>query len=368
MKKILFILHYPPPVHGASMMGQFIKQSKLVNGSFVSRYINLGTSTKVDEIGAGGVSKWVRTFKIAIKILAQLIRFRPNLVYFTLTATGSGFFKDASQVLLAKLFGKRLVYHMHNKGVSLHQNHWFYNICYRFVFKNAKVILLSQHLFGDIEKYVEIYNVYVCPNGVPDDSSMHPRKNKQRVQLLFLSNLIESKGVYDLLDACAVLKGEGLDFTCHIIGGEGDITGERLERVLQEKELHTHVDYLGKRYGAEKAKAYSEADIFIFPTYYPNECFPLVLLEAMQYKLPIISSFEGGIPDIVVDGVTGYLVHGRDVKTIAESTKILINDSQKAKAMGQKGRHRYEEKFTLAAFEAKLTRILKELTESKIEQ
>jgi len=57
-------MHYPPPVHGAAMVGQYIKESKLLNESFNCKFINLSTSRTVDEIGATGIRKWVRYLAI----------------------------------------------------------------------------------------------------------------------------------------------------------------------------------------------------------------------------------------------------------------------------------------------------------------
>lgn len=347
------------------MMGQYIKDSSLVNNSFECRYINLGTSTTVDEIGAGGISKLLRTFKIGFRVLQQLVSFEPEVVYFTLTATGGGFFKDTGIILLAKLFRKKIVYHLHNKGVALGQNKWYYNLSYRLVFRKAEVILLSEHLYGDVKKYVCAEQVHICPNGVPDASITVsvPKRKVKDVHLLFLSNLIESKGVFDLLEACQILKDKGIDFKCTLIGGEADISVARLKRTIQKLDLQSQVHYAGKRYGDDKALAYTEADIFVFPTYYPNECFPLVLLEAMQFSLPIVSTYEGGIQDIVENGKTGFLVSGQNIPDLAEHIEKLVNDQSLRTDFGTKGRKRYEEKFTLTAFETNFTNILKKITE-----
>ena len=51
--KIIFIIHYPPPVHGSAVVGGYIKESKLINDEFECRYINMGTSISIDQIGKG---------------------------------------------------------------------------------------------------------------------------------------------------------------------------------------------------------------------------------------------------------------------------------------------------------------------------
>jgi glycosyltransferase involved in cell wall biosynthesis len=80
----------------------------------------------------------------------------------------------------------------------------------------------------------------------------------------------------------------------------------------------------------------------------------------MQFGLPTISCPEGGIADIVQDGVTGYLVVQRDMNTLAERMEALIQNKQLREMMGEKARAQFEEKFTYNVFERNLTEILKE--------
>jgi glycosyltransferase involved in cell wall biosynthesis len=361
--KILFILHFPPPVHGAAMVGEYIRESETINKDFNGHYINLGTSKTLDEIDKGGFKKWWRYLVLLWKTGFSVLSFRPNLVYLTLTAKGGGFYKDALVALKAKAMGAKMVYHFHNKGVSTRHDKWFDNILYKIVFKNTDVILLSEHLYPDIQKYVPKSRVHICPNGIPEIVQKFKYQNEvtKPVEILFLSNLIESKGVYALLEACKILKKNGIIFHCTYVGGEGDISAEELKQRIDKLDLSEVVHYAGRKYGAEKSEVFSKADIFVLPTFYSNECFPLVLLEAMQFSLPIISTFEGGIPDIVENNISGFLVHQRDIIDLAEKLELLINNPPMRQKMGTAGRKKYEADFTLAAFEVRLTTILKEL-------
>lgn len=365
--KTLFILHTPPPVHGAAMVGEYIKNSDSVNQSFDIRYINLGTSKSVEDIGKGGVYKIFRYVYLLWQVTKQMIMLRPQKVYITLTAKGTGFYKDALVVLLAKMLGGDMVYHFHNKGVKTRQHKPFDNWLYKKVFRSADVILLSEHLYADVEKYVPRERVYICPNGIPDELSVKSKKDdslkQQPVRLLFLSNLIESKGVYILLEACKILKEKGLGFECIYVGGEGDVSTSELNQRIAELDLEGKVIYVGKKYNEEKEQVFRESDIFILPTHY--ECFPLVLLEAMQAKLPVISTPEGGIPDVVEDGVTGFLVEQKNSEALADKLEELIKDPQKRKEMGQKGFEKYQRAFTLQAFEERFTDILKKISAHK---
>lgn len=362
--KILFILHFPPPVHGAAMVGQYIRESEIINKEFECRYINLGISKSVDEIGKNGLKKWLRYFLILFKTFTTIIRFKPKLVYLTLTSKGSGFYKDAIVALIAKGLGKKVVYHFHNKGVSSRQEKAFDNWLYKRVFKNSNVILLSEHLYPDIKKYVIKEHVQFCPNGIPDlvmNKQYNASSVKTKINILFLSNLIESKGVFVLLEACKLLQKNGLDFYCTYVGGIGDVSEKQFNEKVQEFYLINYVTFVGKKFGIDKDLEFKNADIFVLPTVYHNECFPLVLIEAMQFSLPVISTNEGGIPDIVDDGKSGFLIPQKDAITLANKLAILINDENLRKQMGEAGRKRYEERFTLAIFEQRFSEIMKTL-------
>lgn len=179
--------------------------------------------------------------------------------------------------------------------------------------------------------------------------------------ILFLSNLIESKGVFTLLEACAILKTKKIQFNCVFIGGEGDIDIAKFNKKVTELDLVDNVTYQGKKYGEAKYQAYSNADIFAFPTYYRNETFGLVNLEAMQHSLPIVSTFEGGIPDLVIDGFNGFLVPQRSVIELADKLETLILNPSLRKSMGIAGKKLYEDKFTLEIFENRMLNILSDV-------
>jgi glycosyltransferase involved in cell wall biosynthesis len=361
--RILFILHIPPPIHGAAMVGKYIKESKIINHTFDTRYINLGTSVSLNELGNGYVKKIFRYLFILWQTFKQLIQFRPDLCYLTPTSQGIGFYKDVPFLLLVRLFHIKAVYHYHNKGISSRQNIWFDNYLYQMVFKKSKVILLSKYLYSDIQKYVSSDSVYYCANGIPeiDLFPLIPKVNNKVVNILFLSNLIESKGVFILLEACKLLKERQIPFNCIFVGGEGDVTQQQFENKTKQLGLVNCVKYMGKKYGKDKEEIFLSADIFAFPTYYYNETFGLVNLEAMQFSLPIVSTFEGGIPDVVEDGKTGFLVHQKDIKALSEKLEILIANKDLRIKMGIAGQTKFEKEFTLKRFENRINDILNKI-------
>lgn len=360
-KKTLFILHLPPPVHGSSIVGEFINKSYIINNTFNCKYINLGTSKSIDEIGKSGFKKMILYILIILRTINKLIAFKPDLVYIAMTAKGIAFYKDMVIVFLVKIFGIQLVIHFHNKGVSTNQNKMLDNFFYKCVFKNTKIILLSKCLYSDIKKYVKEENVFYCPNGIPELSLEPVYKSNDNVQLLFLSNLIKSKGVNVLLQALKILKSRKIEFTCNFVGGVGDISENIFNNKVKCLRLEDRVYYLGKKFGQEKNSIFKNSDIFVLPTFYPNECFPLVLLEASQFSLPIVSTFEGAIPEIINDGINGFLVAKKDPIGLADKLELLIKDQTLRENMGNAAFQKFKKEYTLTDFESSMCSILKSI-------
>ena len=362
--RILFILHIPPPVHGSSMVGGYIKDSLIINSEFETQYINLGTSKSIYDIGKKPVTKILSYLKIIIRSIRSLIIFKPDIVYLAITAKGIGFYKDFIIALIVRMFGAQLVLHFHNKGVSINQSRMIDNFLYKIVFKKAKVILLSKYLYFDIEKYIDENNVFYCANGIPamTNNVWLDRKNKSEFkskipQILFLSNLIDSKGVFVLLDALKLLNKKNIAFTCNFVGGEGDVSLLDFKSKVQELKLDKKVAYLGKKFGLDKVIIFKESDIFVHPSF--SDCFPLVLLEASQFGLPMVSTYEGAIPEIIEDGVNGFLVAQKDVIALSNKLEVLIKDKELRFSMGAAAYLKFSNNYTLEIFENNMSKILR---------
>lgn len=357
---ILFIMHMPPPVHGAAMMGKYIHDSRVVNETFDCHYINLATAKDLADIGKIRLQKFTQFYQLLSKTRKEVKRIRPELVYVTPNAKGGAFYKDFIVIQMLKSMGCKVVVHYHNKGVSLRQDKIIDNLLYRTFFKKLKVILLAEALYADVQKYVPRKDVFICPNGIPEALTAEPSAIRHNAipKLLFLSNLLIDKGVFTLLDACKILKEKGYQFTCDFVGGEtADINAERFNQEVAIRGVNECVCYKGKKYGAEKEEMLKSVDLFILPTY--NECFPLVLLEAMQQGLPCIASNEGGIADIIIPNETGYIVPKKSTQDLADKIEILLKNNSLRLKMGNKGLERYKQLFTLEAFEQRIASILK---------
>lgn len=349
-------MHMPPPVHGAAMVGKYIHDSELVNSEFDCFYINPTTAKNLEDVGKFRFGKLQNVFKLIKQIKAMVREKKPEVVYFTPNANGLPFYKDFLIVRTLKQMGCKVVIHYHNKGVSTRQSKWFDDALYKRFFKDIKVILLAEALYEDIKKYVKREDVMICGNGIPDlyDNKMERLCNihsLSAINILYFSNMMTEKGVWTLVDACSVLHDKGIKFECHFVGRWMDITESTFRNCIKTYGLQDCVFSHGAKYGTEKEPFFANADIMVLPTYYRNECFPLVLLEGMMHGLACISTNEGGIPDIIDNNETGLIVEKQDAQALADAIEWMINHPEERKRMGEKGREKFLKEYTIERFE-----------------
>ena len=156
-----------------------------------------------------------------------------------------------------------------------------------------------------------------------------PRKeNNQRINFLFLSRVEKYKGVYELVDAFKLLQNRYNNVHL-IIAGEGSETTS-IEIYIKNNKIR-NINFTGYVLGAMKSRAYTDADIFMFPSY--SEGMPNAILEAMSFGLPIITSNVGGIPDIFVDKKNGYMTDDISPRTLCGLMEKMIKNIDERKAI-----------------------------------
>ena len=376
--KVLYVMHMPPPIHGASMVGQYIKDSCLLQNKFDSEYINMTAAADLNDIGHVGIKKLVNYGKMLWRVRKSINSRNPNVIYITPNSAGKAFYKDFVTVSLIKYWIRnftlnttKILVHYHNKGVSKFSKSCFNDRLYRRFFSGLNVLLLGESLYEDVKKYVPANRLSFCGNGIPelseeDDNKVYQnlrRKSEEKstkpIKILFLSNMMEDKGVWTLVDACKILKDKGILFECTFVGGWKDITEEMFNQRIFNLGLKSELNAVGPKYGKDKEAYWLNSDIFVAPSY--NECFPLVLLEAMQHALPCISTNEGAIPDIIDDGENGYIVNKKDAGHLAAKIEDLAVNKEKRITMGLNGYRKFKEQYTLQVFENRLCNVLEQL-------
>jgi glycosyltransferase involved in cell wall biosynthesis len=332
-------------------MNDLIIKSSQITEAYRTKHVNLSTSQQIADIGKFSPAKLFLSFRCLLQILKNLIAFRPHLVYLTLAPSGFAFYRDAVYIQFIKLFPTRLVLHLHGQGIraGARDSRLFRLLC-KSIFRKAHVIFLSDRLKEDAIEFVRTPPL-VVNNGIPDEIAIRTNaaSNNSPVRILYLSNYVRSKGILDLVDALEIVARTHKDFHCDLVGKPFDISNEFLTDYVRQKGLSDKVTVHGARYGEEKTGFLKNADIFILPSY--NDAFPLVILEAMKFALPIISTFEGGIPDIVDDTIDGLLIPKRDIGMLSEKITFLLDHPAERVRLGNAARRKFLDKFTLAVFE-----------------
>ena len=166
----------------------------------------------------------------------------------------------------------------------------------------------------------------------------------EQTVIINVASLTEKKGHKYLLKAVKELLAKGLSFSLVIVGS-GELE-EPLKRKVEEYGLAGSVYFLGRRDDVPLLLA--SADLFVLSSLW--EGLPGVVLEAMASELPVISTNVGGVPELIEDGVNGYLVSPCDSLALADALeKLILNTADTREKMGQEGKKRVYEKFNVTA-------------------
>lgn len=163
-----------------------------------------------------------------------------------------------------------------------------------------------------------------------------------------VGRLVEKKGFSDLIDACSILAGKGVDFRCEIIG-TGELESE-LEAQIDRLNLRDRVELPGPKPQSEVCKHVGQAALFAAPCVVGSDGnrdgMPTVLLEAMALGTPCISTDVTGIPEVLTDGVTGLMVPQHDPAHLAASIERLLSDAELRVRLARNARELIEAEFS----------------------
>lgn len=353
---MLFLLHLPGPKNGSTLIGEFIKNHYLENKNNI--FININLSASSSEIGKFRFYKIKRLTYLFWNLIRVLCLGKVEKVYFSLSLSGNALVKDILILLLIKVFNSsKILFHFHNKrkfrGSILER-------IARYLTKGQKGIVLSKSLQNEYE-YLRLTEIQICPNPILQqrDKSIERAKISKYLRILVCSHLYTFKGIKDLFEIAQEFKMRyGPHFQINVVGEDGDLSRHKLMSITDNRGLAENLIFHGGLYGENKYRLYANSDIFLHPTY--DDCFPLVLLEAIEYEIPIVSTSVGGIPDIVVDKGSGYVCNSGDISNITIS---LLKLSEKSERMRMKTyiKENIKHKYSDVQFKKKLDSIINEL-------
>jgi glycosyltransferase involved in cell wall biosynthesis len=201
--------------------------------------------------------------------------------------------------------------------------------------RTSAVLLLSSEEVTEWGRYYPQGNFSRVANAfVPmRQTAVEPLRAKSKStvpRLLFVGRLIRGKGVYELLEAFAAMRSTR---PCHLtVAGEGP-EAEGLQLRAKELGIDRDVDFTGFLHQEQVGRVYEHADIFVLPTY--REGLPTVLLEAMSFGLPIVTTPIRGAADYLVDGDNVLFVPPKDSDALAVALNRLLDDEDLCRAMSE---------------------------------
>jgi colanic acid/amylovoran biosynthesis glycosyltransferase len=167
--------------------------------------------------------------------------------------------------------------------------------------------------------------------------------------IVTVGRLIPKKGFSDLIRACSLIAEHGKSFRCEIIG-EGPLKNE-LRAQIEAVGLKDRVLLPGAKPQRQIRQCMARANLFVLPSVIDPDGgmdnLPTVIMEAMATGLPVISTNIGGIPEMVLQNETGFLVQPGDAPAIADAIEKVINDPSSAQRLGQAGYERAEALFSI---------------------
>jgi glycosyltransferase involved in cell wall biosynthesis len=357
--RVLVVGQTPPPFGGQAVAIQLMLDGRYERMAL--SHVPLRFSREMSEIGRVRIRKILQLPFLVLRILWTRYRRHCEVLYYPPAGPDRvPVMRDVVLLLCTRWAFRWTVFHFHAAGLS--EIYPRLGRFLKFAFKKAYfepdvAIELSDAGPAD-GLFLKAKRREVVPYGVPDEAVAWlglPRPDNQAPVLLYAGVLRESKGILVLLDACARLRAAGLPFQLRLMGQFESPAFESVVRSqLVDCDLMGSTAICGVLTGRDKWRQFFEADVFCFPTFFESESFGIVLLEAMQFRLPVVTTRWRGIDSIVVDQATGYVVGVRDSEALADRIAVLVRDVELRHSMGVAGRERFLERYTDGQFRNRL--------------
>lgn len=278
------------------------------------------------------------------------------------TASYASFTRKSLVVLLAKLFGKKVILHVHGAEFSLfYQKSGFFRKKWiaGTLGQCDCIIALSSQWKQDLLAISPQSDVRVLYNPtVMKDISFEPGLPHQgeNVKFLFMGRIGKRKGVYDILESMRHVNMPNVEIHLY---GDGEV--EQVQTLVDQKGLQNSVKVCGWIDGAHKDTTFRGANVLLLPSY--NEGLPISVLEAMAYGLPVLATDVGGIAEAVEEGKNGFLIQPGECKALTDRIERLASSADLRLQMGQAGYEIAAERFSLPVIVDQLESLYDEFTE-----
>jgi glycosyltransferase involved in cell wall biosynthesis len=328
--RILFIAPLPPPLTGQSTASYALYEDLKRHRLSVSA---LNLSKQSFRSGFNSIGRLLEIVLVIVRVIVG--RFSTNRTYFTVAESVAGNIKDL--LIYICLIGRLDTTYIHLHGgagmrlLLSHHHHFLLFINGIFLKRLGGVIVLGKRLATIYEQVVPPDRLHVVKNFAPDDVFISLPKlrekvyPKQRIRILYLSNLLPGKGYTELVAAIKLLPISILSRLQIDFAGGFENETDRCKFFLSVKDIR-QVKYHGIVSGEQKRQLLEHAHIFCLPTYYRYEGQPISILEAYASGCTVITTDHSGIYDIFSPGINGFSVDKKSPESIAAAIELLLMD------------------------------------------
>ena len=291
------------------------------------------------------LASYALSFWFFCKFLYFSLRFRLKIIHIHSTSYTS-FWDKCPYILVARLWRKKVILHMHGPRFSAfyEDSGFFIRALIRYFLNRCHAVLVLSRSWEEFFlQIVDSQKVHVVPNGI----DLSPFQNAglaktSRPSLLFLGEVSQRKGIYDLFKVILILKSKGYDYQLNVVGpGEIFVARDFVEKL----DIEQSVSFAGPLRGRDKIEAYTKAWCFVLPSY--AEGMPISIIEAFAAGLPVISTTVGGIPELVTDGVNGYITEPGDVDEMAQKITLIMEKGKIRKRITERNRNKAASEFNM---------------------
>jgi glycosyltransferase involved in cell wall biosynthesis len=368
---VIVVGQTPPPFHGQSLMIQMLLDGPMEGVEM--HHIRMAFSDNMDQVGRFQLAKVLHLFALIVRIFIARIRTGATILYYPPAGPNRvPIFRDIVLLISTRWMFRKTVFHFHANGMGelipkfpapLRALAWW-------ALGRPHASIQLSELTRQDGKWFQAQHIYVVPNAVHDETLRLKWSPADRVpvavqRILYVGTVCEGKGILVLLDACRQLKLAQVPFHLDVVGSFQPTTfGDDVRRAIADSQLQDHVTLHGQKTGDDKWKMFTLANIFCFPSHYESEGVPCVLIEAMCFALPVVSTRWRGIPSLVESGVTGYLVEPHDSMNLCNAIRDLIVDPIAIQSMGQAGRSRFLNEFSNQQYLQKMRQVFADTAKS----
>lgn len=273
-------------------------------------------------------------------------------------------------ILSGKLNGYSVITHIRETEDRYPKIIYYMYLCIAIIFSN-RLIAVSNHI---LNQNVPLKKLFLKKTSVVYNSSsfktpkIERNINKKNYSLLSVVPVSEKKGIRELISFANEFKAmlskidDKRSFILQIVGNTSDLElFEEIKSEILRNGLSENIVFAGET--NDISDFYLGSDILVHPS--PNESFGRVLIEAMNFSLPVISFDNGGAREIIQDEISGYIVKNRDYKEMANKVMELIVDSDLYNNLSRNAYMRYTNLFSIDCITNDLEKILENVIENK---